>query len=90
LATRDPKQENNQEILGKSQVPQTNLPVTRLHNSDKKQDSEKASNHMRVKNMQNRHKTKTQFYEHSCEQGETENFQNMILHRRKHAYIGKQ
>jgi hypothetical protein len=36
LATRDPKQENNQGTLGRSQVPQADLPVIRLHNSDQK------------------------------------------------------
>jgi hypothetical protein len=36
LATRDPKQENNQGIPGRSQVPQADLPVTRLHNLDQK------------------------------------------------------
>jgi hypothetical protein len=41
LATRDPKQQNNQGTLGRSQVPQTYPPVTRLHNSDKRRDREK-------------------------------------------------
>jgi hypothetical protein len=41
MATRDPKQENNQGIPGRSQVPQTNPPATRLHNSNKRQNREK-------------------------------------------------
>jgi hypothetical protein len=32
--TPDPKQENNQRTLDRSQVPQVDPPVTRLHNSD--------------------------------------------------------
>jgi hypothetical protein len=41
LATRDTKQEINQGTLGRSQVPQTDLPATRLHNTDKRRDREK-------------------------------------------------
>jgi hypothetical protein len=45
---------------------------------------------MRVKIHKNRHKTEAEFYEHNCIQGETESCQNIILHRRKQAYMGKQ
>jgi hypothetical protein len=40
-----PQAENNQV----TQVPQAGPPVTRLHNSDKKWDREKATDHMRIK-----------------------------------------
>jgi hypothetical protein len=57
LAIRDPKQENNQGIPGRLEVPQTDPPMTRLHNSDKKWVGEKVTNHMRVKKCKNIHKT---------------------------------
>jgi hypothetical protein len=57
-ATRDPEQENNQKTPCRTQVPQANPPTTRLHNSNKKQDREKTTNHMRIKIRKNRHKTK--------------------------------
>jgi hypothetical protein len=80
---------NNQGTLGKSQVLQTDPPTTGLHNSDKERDREKATGHMRVKIQKIDIKTEAQFYEHNCEQGDIESFQNMILHRRKHAYTRK-
>jgi hypothetical protein len=43
-----------------------------------------------VKTRKNRHKTRAYFYEHNREQGEAESIQNMILHRRKQANIGRQ
>jgi hypothetical protein len=36
LATSDPEQENNQRTPDKSQVPQADLPMTELHNSDQR------------------------------------------------------
>jgi hypothetical protein len=48
-ATPDPKQENNQRILDKSDVPQTDPSVTGLHNSNQMRDTEKVTDHMRDK-----------------------------------------
>jgi hypothetical protein len=64
LATRNPKQENNQGTPCRSQVPQTDLPARQR----------KATDHMRVKKCKNRHKVGAQFNEHNCEQGEVESF----------------
>jgi hypothetical protein len=73
-ATRDLGQKNNQGTSDRSHVPQADLSATRLHNSDKKWDREKATDHIRVKICKkNRHKIEAQFYEHNRIQGETEN-----------------
>jgi hypothetical protein len=60
--TPDAEQENNQETLDKSQVPQTDSSTTELHNLNQRGDKEKVTDHMRVKICKNRHKTETQFY----------------------------
>jgi hypothetical protein len=70
-ATQDPEQENNQRTAGRMHVPQADSPTTRLHNSDKKRDREKTSDHMRVKYAKTDIKLK-------------HNFMNMITYTVRH------
>jgi hypothetical protein len=52
-----PKQENNKGTPGRSQVPQADPPVTRLHNSDKRHDREKQQTIRGLRRCKNIYKT---------------------------------
>jgi hypothetical protein len=49
FSTPDPEQENNQGTPDNSYVPQADLLMTGLHNSNQRRDSEKVTDHMRGK-----------------------------------------
>jgi hypothetical protein len=71
FSTPDPEQENNQGTLYKSQVPQADLPMIGLHNSNQRRDREKVTDHIRDKYTKRDIKLK-----HDC--------MNIIAYRTRH------